>query len=114
MKNTKKAFSLIEVLFAIVLLSMIALFLIPSASFNLNNAKTIKDRADTTFILEEAIETSRNKPIGKYSEKIGRKDITIEITSYSNIAYKGKYKKIVASFGNQSFEPIEACDEKGI
>ena len=110
----KKAFSFIEVLIAILLLSVLALFLLPSLRSNLDDSWKIKDMADTSFILQEAIEISRENPIGTYVEDINGKKIDISIKKYefpgSNIAYK----KIRASFKEKSFELIEACDEKGL
>ena len=79
MKKTSKAFSLIEVLFAILLLSMMALFLLPSLGTNLGLSRKSKDTADTSFVLQEAIETSRNKKIGNYIEEINGKNINISI-----------------------------------
>ena len=114
MKKTSKAFSLIEVLFAILLLSMMALFLLPSLGTNLDLSRKTKDTADTSFVLQEAIETSRNKKIGNYIEEINGKNINISIEKYNNPSLKGTYKKIRASYGEKTFELIEAYNEKGI
>lgn len=111
MKKTSKAFSLIEVLFAILLLSMMALFLFRSLGANLDASRKTKDTADTTFILQEAIETNRNRPVGQYTTLINGKNVEISIGDYSNPAFGGKYKKIKASYGDKSFELIEAYDE---
>lgn len=111
MKKTSKGFTLIEVLFAILLLSMMALFLFPSLGANLDASKKTKDTADTIFILQEAIETSRNRPVGQYTTIINGKDVNISVEDYSNLAFDGKYKKIKASFGEKTFELIEAYDE---
>lgn len=113
MKKTSKAFSLIEVLFAILLLSMMALFLLPSLGTNLDLSRKTKDTADTSFVLQEAIETSRNKKIGNYIEEINGKNINISIEKYNNPSLKGTYKKIGASYGDMSFELIEAYNEEG-
>lgn len=116
MKKTSKAFSLIEVLFAILLLSMIGLFLLPSLGTNLGLSRKAKDTADTSFVLQEAIETSRNKKIGNYIEEINGKNININISieKYNNPSIKGTYKKIRATFGDKTFELIEAYNEEGI
>lgn len=114
MKKTSKAFTLIEVLFAILLLSMIGLFLLPSLGTNLGLSRKSKDTADTSFVLQEAIETSRNKKIGNYIEEINGKNINISIEKYNNPSLKGTYKKIRASYGEKTFELIEAYNEKGI
>lgn len=114
MKKTSKAFTLIEVLLAILLLSFISLFLLPSLGTNLDLSRKTKDTADTSFVLQEAIETSRNKKIGNYIEEINGKNINISIEKYNNPSLKGTYKKIRASYGEKTFELIEAYNEKGI
>lgn len=114
MKKTSKAFTLIEVLFAILLLSFISLFLLPSLGTNLDFSRKTKDTADTSFVLQEAIETSRNKKIGNYIEEINGKNINISIEKYKNTGLDKTYKKIRASFGDMSFELIEASNEEGI
>lgn len=114
MRKTRKAFSLIEVLFAILLLSLITLFMLPAVTSNLENSRKIKDVPDISFILQEAIEKSRNKPIGhRENKEINGKNVEISVEKYKNPVLTANYKKIRASFEGQSFELIEACDEKG-
>lgn len=115
MKKTSKAFSLIEVLFAILLLSLMTLFLLPSLGVNIDISRNIKDTADTTFILQEAIETNRDRPVGYYQiDEINGKNVEISVENYENPSLMGSYKKIKASFEDKSFELIEAYDEEGI
>lgn len=111
MKKTSKGFTLIEVLFAILLLSIMALFLLPALGVNLDASKKTKDTSDIIFILQEAVETNRSKPIGDYTENINGKDVVINIEKYSNPNLKANYKKIRASYGEKTFELIEADDE---
>lgn len=107
MKKNRKAFSLLEVLIAIVLLSVICLFLFPSLFTNLDASYKTKDAANTTFILQEAIETNRDKKLGSYIQTINGKDIEITISNYENSAIKPKtYKKIRAACGDRAFELI--------
>lgn len=107
MKKNRKAFSLLEVLIAIVLLSVICLFLFPSLFTNLDASYKTKDAADTTFILQEAIETNRDKKVGSYRQTINGKNIEITISNYGNSAIKtNTYKKIRAAFGDRSLELI--------
>ncbi len=114
MRKTRRAFSLIEVLIAILLLSIITLFLLPAVTRNLENSRKIKDVPDTSFILQEAIEKSRNKPIGhRENKEINGKNVEISVEKYKNPVLKANYKKIRASFEGQSFELIEACNEEG-
>lgn len=114
MRKTRRAFSLIEVLIAILLLSIITLFLLPAVTSNLENSRKIKDVPDTSFILQEAIEKSRNKPIGhRENKEINGKNVEISVEKYKNPVLKANYKKIRASFEGQSFELIEACNEEG-
>lgn len=114
MKKTKKAFTLIEVLFAIALLSLMAMFLLPAARSSLDSSSKIKDTADTTYVLQEAIETSRGKEIGNYTETINGKNVEISVEKYVTPAFKSSYKKIKASFKDRSLELIEAYDEEGV
>lgn len=114
MRKTRRAFSLIEVLIAILLLSIITLFLLPVVTSNLENSRKIKDVPDTSFILQEAIEKSRNKPIGhRENKEINGKNVEISVEKYENPVLTANYKKIRASFEGQSFELIEACNEEG-
>lgn len=114
MRKTRRAFSLIEVLIAILLLSIITLFLLPAVTRNLENSRKIKDVPDTSFILQEAIEKSRNKPIGhREKREINGKNVEISVEKYENPVLTANYKKIRASFEGQSFELIEACNEEG-
>lgn len=108
MKKTRPAFSLIEVMFAVVLLSMIALFLIPSARTNLSQSYQIKDLADTTFVLQEALELSRDKSVGTYTEEINGKNVEITVENYQDPSLKSTYKKIRASYRGKFFQLIEA------
>ena len=107
MKNNRKAFSLLEVLIAIVLLSVICLFLFPSLFTNLDASYKTKDAANTTFILQEAIETNRDNEFGSYTQTINGKDIEITISNYKNTALKANtYKKIRAVYGDKGLELI--------
>ena len=107
MKKNRKAFSLIEVLIAIVLLSVICLFLFPSLFTNLNASYKTKDAANDTFILQEAIETNRDKESGSYIQTINGKDIEITIENYKNSAIKpNTYKKIRAAYEDRALELI--------
>lgn len=107
MKKNRKAFSLLEVLIGVLLLSIICLFLFPSLFTNLDASYKTKDAANTTFILQEAIETNRDKEIGSYSQTINGKDIEITIKRYENPAIKpNTYKKIRAAFGDRALELI--------
>lgn len=107
MKKNRKAFSLLEVLIAIVLLSVICLFLFPSLFTNLNASYKTKNAANTTFILQEAIETNRDRKVGSYNQTINGKDIKITIEKYKNPVIKANtYKKIRAAYGDKALELI--------
>lgn len=114
MKKAKKGFSLVEVLFAVVLLSLISLFFIPSLRENLTSGRAIKETADISFSLQEALEISRDRDLGTYTENINGRDIDIIIESYTNPKLDGDYKKIRAIYEDKSFELIEDIDEKGL
>lgn len=113
MKKNRKAFSLLEVLIAIVLLSVICLFLFPSLFTNLEASHRMKDDANITFILQEAIETNRDMDIGSKTQLINGKEIEISVESYHNENLKSdNYKKISATYQGKSLELIEVRDEK--
>lgn len=115
MKKTSKAFSLIEVLFAILLLSMMAIFLLPSLGINLGMSSKIKDTADTSFVLQEAIEANKTRPVDYHNiDQINGKNVEISVEKYENKALEGTYKKIRATYGDKTFELIEAYNEEGI
>src|SRR5699024_11829879 len=85
-----------------------------SITSNLENSRKIKDIPYTSFILEKAIETSRNKPSGhRENKEINGKNVEISVEKYENQVLTANYKKIRASFEGQSFELIEACNEEG-
>lgn len=108
MKTNRKAFSLLEVLIGILLLSIICLFLFPSLYTNLDASYKTKDDANITFILQEAIETNRYKGIGNFKQNINGKDIEISIEEYENVAFSStNYVKIMASYKDKSLVLIE-------
>lgn len=108
MRNKSKAFSLLEVLIASLLISVLAMVLLPVASTGLDHSKNIKDLTDTTFILQEKVETNRHRQPGFYKEELIRgKKIEISVEKYENHNFAGSYKKIRASCGDKSFELIE-------
>lgn len=52
--------------------------------------------------------------MGNYIEEINGKNIKISIEKYKNTGLDKTYKKIRASYGDMSFELIEAYNEEGI
>ena len=113
MKNNRKAFSLLEVLIGVLLLNLICLFLFPSLYTNLEASYRSKDDANLTFILQEAIETNRDMPIGSKTQIINGKEIDLSIESYQNQSLEpNKYKKIKATYGDKSLELIEVDNDE--
>lgn len=113
MKKIRKAFSLLEVLIGVLLLSLICLFLFPSLYTNLEASYRSKDDANLTFILQEALETNRDMAIGRKTQIINGKEIDISVESYENQNFNSnKYKKIKASFGDKSLELIEVDNDE--
>lgn len=103
-----KAFSLIEIIVSLMILSLIALFVFPSAYNNIKISEKIKDKAQITYALQGGLELGKNMPIGDATKYIGGYDINISISSYENLNLKSdKYVKIKASYGNDSLEVIE-------
>ena len=103
-----KAFSLIEIIVALMILSLIALFAFPSAYNNMRIAEKTKDKAKITFALQGGLELGKNLPMGDNTKYIGGYDINISVSPYENSNLKSdRYIKIRATYGGDSLEVIE-------
>ncbi|MFO3667383.1 type II secretion system protein [Anaerococcus kampingiae] len=117
-----KAFSLIEIIVSLMILSLIALFVFPSARNNMQISEKIKDKAQVTFALQAGLELGKdiarkNKNVDKLENEvqIGDYKIKISIGPYKNSGLKSdRYIKVKASFGNDSLEVIEVIDEESL
>ena len=103
-----KAFSLIEIIVALMILSLIALFVFPSAFNNMKIAEKTKDKAKITFALQGGLEIGKSLPMGDNTKYIAGYDIDISVSPYDNPDLKSdRYIKIRASYGGDSLEVIE-------
>src|SRR5690625_4067200 len=82
MNKIKKAFSLIEVIIALGLISIISLYLLPSLFSVYKNSKKIKDDSKRIFAIQEALEISKNKNIGQFKEDVNGFEIYIRVSEY--------------------------------
>lgn len=82
MNKRKNAFSLIEIIIALGLISIISLYLLPSLFSVYKNSKEIKDDSKRIFAIQEALEKSKNKDIGEFKEDINGYEIEISISDY--------------------------------
>ena len=98
-----RAFSLIEILVAIMLLSMIALFIFPSAYKNLEESKKVKDMAMISFALQEAIEEARIDQLSSI-KNINSYLINIDVSPHEN---DPEMVRIKASYENYEMILIE-------
>ena len=109
-KNKKTGFTLIETIFALGILSLIAIFLLPALNKLNENSKKFKDEAKIIYALQAGIEEEKSAIDSQYGSKIiniNGYDITIDRQSYSdNLDY------IRANYGNFELELIEVVDEK--
>lgn len=103
-----KAFSLIEIIVALMILSLIALFVFPSAFNNMKISENTKDKAKITFALQGGLELGKKLPMGDNTKYIGGYDINISVSPYENSNLKSdRYIKIRATYGGDSLEVIE-------
>lgn len=117
-----KAFSLIEIIVSLMILSLIALFVFPSARKNMQISEKIKDKTQVTFAIQAGIELGKdiareNKNVDNLENEIqiGDYKVKISISPYKNSGLKSdRYIKIKASSGNDSLEVIEVRDEESL
>lgn len=110
-----KAFSLIEILIGIMVLSIIGIFLLPASIKSYRDSKLIKEKAEIVFSLQAAIERSRTRTYGSYEDYINGKKINVYVSNYENDGVdSSNLVRIRASYGEKlSFELIKSKDEKG-
>lgn len=86
-----KAFTLIEVIIALFLISVLALYLLPSLYSVYSDSNKIKSDSRLIFAMQEVIELSKDKDEGYYLENCNGFDINVEVSFYSD---KLKYIKV--------------------
>ena len=99
MKKKNKGFTLIETVVALGMLSIIAIFLMPSLLNLVKSSKSLKDKPQIIFALQEAIESekaSSNEEYGSRSIYVNGLEVTI----------------IKANSNNYELEVLEVNNEK--
>ncbi|MDD7306395.1 MAG: competence type IV pilus minor pilin ComGE [Peptoniphilaceae bacterium] len=99
----KKAFTLIEVIIALGLLGIIAIFIFPSFRSIYKNSRTNRNQARVIFALEEAIETSKDKEISDFTYSVNDIDVKVSISSYPEDL---DFKEIVASYEGKELKLV--------
>mgnify|MGYP002714402265 CR=1 FL=1 len=110
MKKIKTGFTLIENLFAIGILAIIAILLLPSLNTLVVNSNNLRDSSSLIFAMEEAIELEKantNPSYGDDFKIVNGFDIKVTRQSYSN-----SLDKISVSHGKFNFEVIEENNEE--
>lgn len=111
MKNKIKAFSLIEILVALALLSIIGLYLIPSSLNLYRDSVRLKKSTEEIFAVEAALEKSRTRPIGTYSVYVNNKEVMVTVSPYRQ---KDGLNLIKATCGQYELKLIGESHEKGL
>lgn len=96
MKNKLRAFTLIEVIIGLFLISVIALYILPSLYSVFNNSKMIKNDSRLIFAIQEVLELSKGDKEGSYIKTCNGFEINVEVKDYNHNlkhikAYKNKY-----------------------
>jgi type II secretory pathway pseudopilin PulG len=99
LKKKIKGLSLMEVVVALGLVSLIALFLLPSFSNIFVSSKKIRKESQRILALEETIEKNKNKDIGD-EPYLPETDFDIEVT-IEDYAENDKFNKITAKSGTK-------------
>lgn len=110
LRSKKTGFTLIEAIISLGLLSLIAIFLIPSLSKLNENSNKFKDTPKIIFALQSAIENEKsNQDIvyGSKIEHINGYDIFVQRESYGD-----NLDWIYVNYDNYELEVLEVKDEK--
>ena len=110
MKKIKNGFTLIETIFALGILGLIAGFLLPSLNTLIVSSNSLKNESEIIFAIQAAIENEKANDYPFYGtkiEKINDFDIRIDRHSYSE-----SLDKITASYNSYKLEFIEENHEK--
>ncbi|MBS6106135.1 MULTISPECIES: competence type IV pilus minor pilin ComGE [Anaerococcus] len=109
----KTGFTLIETLFALAILTLIAILLLPSLNNLIKSSNALKEDSKVIFALEEAIEVEKlNTVNGELSYDESIRNINGYDISINREQYSKNLDKISASFGRYHLEVIEDNYEK--
>lgn len=86
--NKNKGFTLIETIIGLFLISLIAIFILPSLFSIYKNSVKIKNNSKILFTMQEVLEKSKKREIGEYEDTEDGFDIHTKVTSYNeNLKY---------------------------
>lgn len=86
--NKNKGFTLIETIIGLFLISLIAIFLLPSLFSIYKNSVKIKNNSKILFTMQEVLEKSKKREIGEYEDTEDGFEIHTKVTSYNeNLKY---------------------------
>lgn len=88
-----RAFTLVEVIIALFLISVIALYLLPSLFSVYSNSNKIKSDSRLIFAMQEVLEMSKGNEEGYYLKECNGFEINVDVSEYSeNLKYIKVYK----------------------
>lgn len=86
--NKNKGFTLIETIVSLALISLIAIYLLPSLFSVYKNSKNIKNNSKILFTMQEVLEKSKKREIGNYKDIEDGFEIYTKVNSYNeNLKY---------------------------
>lgn len=86
--NKNKGFTLIETIIGLFLISLIAIFLLPSLFSIYKNSVKIKNNSKILFTMQEVLEKSKKRGIGEYEDTEDGIEVHIKIKPYNeNLKY---------------------------
>lgn len=115
MKKKSKGFTLVETIFALAILALIAIILLPALNTLLSNSKEFKEESKIIFALEEAIEEEKaelrnindNDLPMDYEKMINNYPIQVSVSKYKKSLYQ-----IRATYKTYDIDVIEVAEWK--
>lgn len=113
LKKKSKGFTLVETIFALAILSLIAIILLPALKTLISDSKEFKEESKIIFALEEAIEEEKaglrnikdeDLPI-EYENMVNNYPIKVSVSKYKENLYH-----IKASFKSYDIDVIEVVE----
>ena len=99
----KKAFTLIEVLLALAILSIVTSMILPSLASLFRTSRIHKNKVKTIYALEEAIEVHKDQDLGAYLYETNGLEIQISIKDYDD---DPDFKEITATYGDKFLDLV--------
>lgn len=88
MNKNKKGFTLIEIIVGLALITIIAIYLLPSIFSVYQNSNKIKNDSKMLFAIQEVLENSKKRDEGEYEDFENEFEINTSIKSYNeNLKY---------------------------